>query len=132
MHSHTGVALLAIVDDLQVPEDLFSRVDPRPSPFSVETFGVACRPKKFDHRVAVAVPERSHRRVHPRPFGEVEKTKGELLLRLEWMLSPARGSRLTMAFALASNAARWLESADQPTTCRDKRFRAMAHYNFLS
>jgi hypothetical protein len=78
-HAETRVASPAVVEDLDVFEDRVRELDPGLPAAGVEQFDLRPRPERLDHRVVIAVTNRSHRGEQPRlprPVGE--RPGGEL------------------------------------------------------
>jgi len=55
------VAALAVVEDLEVPEDGVGLLDPGPPAFPVEDLNLESRPEGLDYGVVETVADRAHR-----------------------------------------------------------------------
>jgi hypothetical protein len=78
-HGEGGVAALAVVEDLGVVEDRVGQFQAGSPSLAVEQFGLHAAPERLDHRIVVAVADRSHRGQQSRCAGAVgEGPRGEL------------------------------------------------------
>src|SRR4051812_37014376 len=92
-------------------------------------------PKDSIIAFVVAVIDRAHRWDQSGPLGAVgEGSRGELHSVIGMDDPPDWGSRLAIAIAsaLVISAAVWLESIDQPTTCRENVSNTTAQYTLPS
>ena len=64
-HTQRRVTPLAIMEDLEVFEDCAGQLDARAPTLPIEEFDLHLAPKRFHHRVVVAITDRTHRREQP-------------------------------------------------------------------